>query len=357
MSQTLIRQVAANCELASSLQAGSFSLCGLLLRLRLLYKWQHDLPPWREPEPKAVLAWIADLENAWETQEGEPFHNLQVNGATLDPFEVERINAFLEPEGLAYGAGFGRGLAPTFVLAELAEVRREDELTIMVLEEELVRDLAAHPAMCQGNLIYARGQSLAYYLWDRLADPTQQGNRFLRAGWQVREATLPALLKNPEHHRELWEYLVAEELEAVIRHELGEARETSLDQAYSGIVALFPQTPLDYWIRAVKDALADLNEVGRLSYIISGRRLTSLALMLAFQPGFYPLLLPELEPAFWKVAASGDWEIMDTARRTALDRLRRTAQEVMELWGKYGEGPQDQLKDVLTARFLTPLGL
>ncbi len=306
MSRSLIRQVTSNCELASSLQAGSFSLCGLLLRLRLLYKWTHDLPPWREPEPEAVLAWVADQESLWDAREGESLENLRLNGQTLDPFEVEQVNAFLEPEGLAYGAGFGRGLAPTFFLAELAEVRREEDLTILVLDGELARDLAGNPAMRQGSLIYARRQSLAYYLWDRLADPTQQGNRFLRAGWLIREASLPALLRNPEHYQEVWETLVAGEMEAVIRHEIGEARETAMDRAFPAVVELFPQTPLEYWIRALKDALADMSDYGRLCYFIEGRRLTSLALMLAFQPGFYPLLLPELEPAFWRVAAAGD---------------------------------------------------
>jgi hypothetical protein len=357
MSRSLIGQIAANCELASSLQAGSFSLCGLLLRLRLLYKWQHDLPPWREPEPEAVLAWIADMESSWDAREGEPLQDLRLNGLSLDPFEVEQVNAFVEPEGLAYGAGFGRGLAPTFFLAELVEVRREDDLTVLVLDGELARDLAGNPAMRQGSLIYARRQCLAYFLWDHLADPTQQGNRFLKAGWMIKGASPPALLRDPESHQEVWQKLVSGELEAVIRHEIGEARETSLGRALPAILELFPQTPLEYWIRALKDALADMHDQGRLSYIISERRLTSLAIMLAFQPGFYPVLLPELEPAFWDLAASRDWETLDAARLAAQARLRRTAAEVTDLLDEHAGDAPEQLQESLTARFLTPLGL
>jgi hypothetical protein len=357
MSRSLIGQIAANCELASSLQAGSFSLCGLLLRLRLLYKWQHDLPPWREPEPEAVLAWIADMESSWDAREAEPLQDLRLNGLSLDPFEVEQVNAFVEPEGLAYGAGFGRGLAPTFFLAELVEVRREDDLTVLVLDGELARDLAGNPAMRQGSLIYARRQCLAYFLWDHLADPTQQGNRFLKAGWMIKGASPPALLRDPESHQEVWQKLVSGELEAVIRHEIGEARETSLGRALPAILELFPQTPLEYWIRALKDALADMHDQGRLSYIISERRLTSLAIMLAFQPGFYPVLLPELEPAFWDLAASRDWETLDAARLAAQARLRRTAAEVTDLLDEHAGDAPEQLQESLTARFLTPLGL
>jgi hypothetical protein len=357
MFSALISQVEANCELASGHQAGSFSLCGLLMRLRLLYKWKHGLAPWREPEPEAILAWIADLESAWDAREGEPWQELRVNGLTLDPFAVEQVNSFLKPGGLAYGAGLCRGLAPTFFLGELAEVRREKDLTILVIEKELARDLDGTPAMRQGSLIYARRQALAYYLWDRLADPTQESNRFLKAGWSAGETPLPHLLQDPEGHQGVWERLVSGELEAVIHHEIGEARETSLDDALPAILGLFPHTPLSHWIRALKDALADVHDQGRLSYLISGRRLPSLALMLAFQPGFYPLLLPELEPAFFSLSASGDWEVLEEARVSALSRLRRVAQEVTDLLEKHKNDAPEPLRDVLTGRFLTPLGL
>jgi hypothetical protein len=357
MFSALISQVEANCELASSHQAGSFSLCGLLMRLRLLYKWKHGLAPWQEPEPEAVLAWVADTESTWEEREGEPWQELRINSLCLDPFEAEQVNSLLNPGGLAYGAGLCRGLAPTFFLGELCEVRQERDLTILVLDAELARDLDGTPAMRQGKVIYARRQSLAYYLWDRLADPSRQGHRYLAAGWSFPETSLADLLKDPERHRRAWEKLVSGELEAVIHHEIGEAREESLAQALPAILARFPQTPLEQWIRALKDALAEVNEAGRLSYLISGQRLCSLAMMLAFQPGFYPLLLPELEPAFRQLTGSGNWEGLEDARLAALARLRATAAEVTHLVELHtNEGPET-LKDILTFRFLTPLGL
>jgi hypothetical protein len=357
MYSALISQVAANCELASSHQAGSFSLCGLLMRLRLLYKWKHGLPPWREPEPEAVLVWVAELESAWDEREGEPWQDLRVDGLCLDPFDAEQVNSLLKPGGLAYGAGLCRGLAPTFFLGELCEVRQEGDITIFVLDTELARDLDGTPAMCQGTIVYARRQSLAYYLWDRLADPTQQGYRYLKAGWSSPGASLPDLLKDPESHQNVWENLVSGELEAVIHHELGEAREESLARALPAILSQYPQTPLEQWIRAVKDALAEVNEAGRLSYLISGERLSSLALMLAFQPGFYPLLLPELEAAFQELTTSGNWEVLERARLAALARLRRTAAEVTHLVAVHENDSPEHLKDILTSRFLTPLGL
>jgi hypothetical protein len=358
MFSALISQVEANCELASSHQAGSFSLCGLLMRLRLLYKWKHGLSPWQEPEPAEVLAWVADLESAWDEREGEPWQELRLNGLCLDPFDAEQVNSLVQPGGLAYGAGLCRGLAPTFFLGELCDVRQAGDITILVLDTELARDLDGTPAMRQGQVIYARRQSLAYYLWDRLADPTQQGHRYLAAGWSSPEASLCDLLKDPECYRNVWEHLVSWELEAVIHHELGEAREESLAQALPAILERFPQTPLEQWIRALKDALAEVNEAGRLRYLIAGQRLSSLALMLAFQPGFYPLLLPELEPAFKELTACGNWEVLEEARLNALARLRQTAAEVTDLLvaAPENDAPED-LQEILTSRFLKPLGL
>ena len=357
MFSTLISQVEANCELASSHQAGSFSLCGLLMRLRLLYKWKHGIPPWQEPEPAAVLAWVADLETTWDEREGEPWQELRLNGLCLDPFDAEKVNSLLQPGGLAYGAGLCRGLAPTFFMGELSEVRQEGDITILVMDTELARDLDGTPAMCQGKVVYARRQSLAYYLWDRFADPTQQGHRFLKAGWSSQESSLPDLLKDPDRHRDTWENLVSGELEAVIHHEIGEAREDSLAQALPAVLERFPQTALEQWIRAVKDALAEVNEAGRLNFLISRRRLPSLALMLAFQPGFYPLLLPELEPAFRELTASGNWEVLEEARQSALARLRQIAEEATHLVAVHKNDPPEHLREILTSRFLTPLGL
>ncbi|MDP2045778.1 MAG: hypothetical protein Q8L00_06130, partial [Deltaproteobacteria bacterium] len=66
---TLIEGVRLNCDIASAGQAGHFSLCGLLMRLRQLYKWEHGQAPWQEPEVAAILSWIARRERTWDDLE------------------------------------------------------------------------------------------------------------------------------------------------------------------------------------------------------------------------------------------------------------------------------------------------
>jgi hypothetical protein len=357
MLQNLIHQVRHNCQLSSGVQAGLFSLCGLLLRLRQLYKWEHDLLPWQEPDSAPVLDWIEAQETSWDAAEGALWEALPWNGASFDPFAIEAINDVLRPEGLIYGAGFGRGLAPTFFLGELAEVRTDGDLTIMVVGDELARDLDGAPAMAQGSLIYARTQALAFYLWDRLSDPAQQNNRYLKVAFASRRLCLTKLLNDPRAFEEEFCLLAAGELEAAIHHEIGEAREESLRPVLHRLVELFPQTRIELWIRGMKDALADVNEWGRLAYLIREENLSSLALFFALAPGLYPLLIPEIEPAFRRVAQYRDWPALEEVRQRALGRLRGIAAELNALLFSGERLSVQDLKDTITQQYLAPLWL
>jgi hypothetical protein len=354
---SLIEAVRRNCDIASAGQAGHFSLCGLLLRLRQLYKWEHGLAPWREPAVPAVLDWIARRERTWDDLEDASWRTLPWGSSAEDPFAVEALNHRLIPRGLAYGAGLSRGLTPTFFLGELLEERREAGLTIWILGPELARDLDASPALCQGTLIYARRQALAFYLWDHLADPIQQGNAYLQVALKAYNLPLTKLVRDPEAHQEQFNAFLATELEAVIRHEMGEALEPSLKDAFPAMLERFPQTRLELWVRTLKDALADVNDWGRLAYLVSERCLPSLAVMLAWRPGMLPALLPELEPAFQELLVNGDWGVMDAARRQALTRLREMAAGLNALLEAPEAASSPWLQGELQRRYLAPLGL
>ncbi|MHB9075127.1 MAG: Sfum_1244 family protein [Desulfobaccales bacterium] len=354
---TLIEEVRWNCDIATAGQSGHFSLCGMLLRLRQLYKWEHGLAPWQEPEVEAVLAWIARRESTWDELEEASWRDLAWGDAVIDPFAVETLNAYLIPLKLAYGAGLSRGLTPTFFLGELLEERRLGDLTILVLGPELARDMDASPALCQGTLIYARRQALAFYLWDRLSDPTQQGNAYLQLALKAHNLRLKELVRDPEAHQEGFQAFLAGELEAVIHHEIGEALEPSLKAAFPAVLERFPQTKVELFVRTLKDALADVNEWGRLAYIIGSRNLPSLAVMLAWRPGLLPKLLPELEPGFQKFMATGDWGAMEEARQQALDRLRETARGLNAMLESSEASSNQWLQEEIKRCYLSPLGL
>jgi hypothetical protein len=138
---------------------------------------------------------------------------------------------------------------------------------------------------------------------------------------------------------------------------MGEAREPGVREAFRTVVGLFPQTRLELWVRALKDALAELNEWGRISYLIQVDGLASLALMLAWRPGLYSLLVPELEPAFWELTRDGGWARFEDTRRRALQRLRDVVGELRDLLAAVDTASPQRTRREIEARFLVPLGL
>ncbi len=134
------------------------------------------------------------------------------------------------------------------------------------------------------------------------------------------------MVRDPEAHQEQFHAFLAGELEAVIRHETGEALEPSLKAAFPAVLERFPQTRVELFVRTLKDALADVNEWGRLAYIIAGREPAFPGGDAGLAPGAHCRRCCRScrRPfrTFWPPA---DWGVMEAARQQALDRLRETA--------------------------------
>jgi hypothetical protein len=64
-----------------------------------------------------------------------------------------------------------------------------------------------------------------------------------------------------------------------------------------------------------------------------------------------------LEPAFREFMATGDWEVMETARRHALERLRQVAAGLNALLDSPAAASTDWLQSEIQRRYLAPLGL
>jgi hypothetical protein len=79
--------------------------------------------------------------------------------------------------------------------------------------------------------------------------------------------------------------------------------------------------------------------------------------MLAFRPGLYNLLLPELEPAFRELIQKRDWTAVAQARTQALARLRQTAASLAEILASRDSYLPPALLAEITRRYLVPLGL
>jgi hypothetical protein len=353
--KTLIRQVLHNCSISDCRYAGTYSVCGLALRLRDLYKWEKGLEPWVEEDSSVVLEWIGEKEEEWDRLEGQEFAEITVAGKTFDPFDVEGLNAVLVPHGLFYGAGYVHGLKPSFLLAELLETRQVEGFPVSVLGRELARDLLTVPALSQNNSILIRKESARIFLWNLIFFLKKSSKEALRFALETYGV--------PDHHpqalKENFARICEDEVETYIYHELGELKDTAFDrEVWRDIVAAFPHSVIEFFVRAVKDILADTSEHGKLSYIIREKKAASLALYAAFLDGLRRLLFPELAEAFREFKDTRNWERVEEARAGGYRTARNSAAVITEIYrrGKQKDDMTWAAKEI-EKTVLGPLGL
>jgi hypothetical protein len=349
------KQVARNCAISDALYAGYYSVCGLALRLRDLYKWEKGLAPWQEGEPAAVLEWIGQKEATWEILMEEKFEPLTIGAASYDHFDATAINAVLEPGGLFYGAGYLQSLKPSFFLARLEDKRKLDGCNAYFLGEELARDLLIVPALSQADQVIIRKDAARLFLWNQIffiRKSAKPALAFALGTYGVRDGDYEALKQH-------FQQIASEEVEVYLHHELGEIRETQFDrQIWRDLVATYPHTPIEVLARAVKDLLADTNEVGNLSFIAREKRTASLGFHVAFLDGVRKELFPEIVAAFKTFTESGDWNAIQDAISAGYERGRHIAKRLNALY-REGRERDDRgwVEKEIWKRLLIPLGI
>ena len=348
-------QVLQNCSISDSRHAGLYSICGLALRLRDLYKWEKGLDPWVEKDSAEILQWIGDKEEEWEKLVEKNYNDITILGRQYDPFETQRINRVLEPHGLLYGAGYVHSLKPTFFLAVVEEKQDLNGYPVYILGRELARDLFTVPALAQDDCIIVRKESAVLFLWDQIFQIKKSGRRALQFALEDYGLNL----QEPEAlHRNLAKIIDAE-VETYIHHELGEMTDTVFDRnIWRRIIAAFPHTPTEHLTRAVKDLLADTEEKGTLRYITGKRKKASLGFYVAFLDGLKKELFPELREAFQTYIETDDWRVIEKAVLVGNGRARYHAEELTRIY-KAGEGGNDMewAEREIEKTLLEPLGI
>jgi hypothetical protein len=353
--ETVTREILHNCRISDSRHAGLYSVCGLALRLRDLYKWEHGLNPWEEKDPSEVLGWIGDTENVWETLEGTDYAAIRISGRPYDPFDVDGINKALIPCGFYYGAGYMHSMKPSFFLAEIEAQRRLDGYGVYFLGRELARDLTTAPAMSHNGTILVRQESVRSFLWDKIFFINKSGKtalRFALASYGLKD-------DSPKTLRENLFRIASDEVDTYIYHELGELKDKIFDRCmWQEMISMFPHTPVELLLRGVKDLLADTNTWGRLRYIVRERRTASLGLYVAFYDGFLKLLFPELKEAFREFLKSPDWTVIEQAVTTGCATAKRYVEDIYRIYiaGKQ-RNDMEWVAAEIENRLLVPLGV
>ncbi len=322
----LAKAVRHNCDVSDAWHAGSFSICGLALRLRDLYKWEHGLEPWVENDPAEILQWIEGRENLWEMLADDELVNLTLNGIDYHPFDTDAINATLNSQHLLYGALYAQRLKPMFFLGNIEAHRMVNGLPVIVVGRELARDLMTVPAINLDGSIIVRKTAARFHLWDQIVYIKKSG----RPALNFALAQLGVQSSRTEALRSILPRVLEAQMETYVYHEIGEVRQESFDRdQWRQIIAAHPQTTVELLARASKDLLADTHPNGPLHHIIQTRNKTGLALYTAFCDGLLRELFPEIRRAFAAFTENSNWNLIAEAVASGHQSGQRWAEIVI----------------------------
>lgn len=331
-------QVKHNCNISDAKYWGYYSPCGLLLRLRDLYKFEHSLRPWEPLDHRQIKKWIEEREVLWKELEEKDFQRIEINGKRYAPFDSGKINAVLTGHGYVYSAGFGNMLKPVFVLSKLEDHFKRGRYRIYCAGRELARDLSTSPAMIQGNTVFSREETMVYFFWDKYEEMNA------RRGLGVLSLAFAEYgITKGRGNRRITEKLgkkiaqiAREELGTYMYHELGEASQRRImGRWWKELLAVMPYSRAELFLRALKDIRADTCGAGMLAHIITNRKTASLYFYMALLSGFRKVLFPDIVAASEEFMRSNDWGLIEKAR---VEGYRSTGEYVKQLKAMHENG-------------------
>jgi len=344
--QKICLQIKTNCNISDAKYWGSYSLCGLLLRLRELYRAEKGLKPWEGLLQKDVGDWITERETLWREIESRALEDISVNGDVYRPFEVEKINAVLNGAGLLYGAGFGLYMKPVFFVTDIISHKKVDGFDVYVAGTEYARDLSDYPAMLQGNVIIARVDLTRLLLWNRFEELRHKKTK-CKLSFAFSQYGISQKDEIGDGTYEKITQIALSEAETYIHHELGEAYEgRRLGEIWKTFLTSLPHSQSEVFARAVKDILSDTAEKGMLKHIIEKRNAGSLGFYNVFLSGFRKIIFPEMVGAFQRFSETGEWEEIDRTRISGYRTAEEYAERLLAIYRKNQSEPELAAKQI-----------
>ncbi len=328
MDITLFDDIKFNCDVSDAQFWGYFSVCGLLMRYRDLFRSEKGLKPWAEINREEILSWISAKESRWPELEEKGFRGLTIEENTYGPFDVVEINRALREHNLIYGAGYGMYMKPTFFLAELRSLSEISDLTVYTSGAELVRDLFTAPGMLQGKNIYLRLEPLTMLLLYKASELNTRGasalkDAFAQYGFEHRQIADETFEKRLGEMAERYS-------EILLFHELAEALEEVPE--WKDLLSQAGDRNVEHYLRALKDLIADTSDHGPYKRIIDLQDRGALSLTIALMEGYRRVIYPEMLKAYIEFCKSGDWSIIERTRRAGHERFRSQRDAVVEVY-------------------------
>ncbi len=336
--EALLHAVRHNCHIADAAHAGDYTLCTYLMKMRELYRWEHDLPLEAELDSSKVGDWVRARETWWESIEGESFQPLPLDDMQIAPFEHDEVNAVLTPTGFVYSSGLGKQAAAHFFLAELLEKREFDHFSVLISGREWARDLVSPPAMTRGNVIFLRRESLRRLLWERVQEWR----------WNRCDSPLGRALEYYGLDDDLQgglERLVDDQMESVLLHEIGEVEVgQEIEDDWQALLLATAGRKAELQLRAIRDNLADA--VSTLPALVEAGRPELLHFYFGTLGPMRRYLSPTLQDAYQQWRDSGDIDRLAIAAGGAKAHWKQLMDDILGL----GNGAAEELSRLIEAR-------
>jgi hypothetical protein len=187
--------------------------------------------------------------------------------------------------------------------------------------------------MLQGSCIYVRPAVLSIFIWDRFQE--LKANRFSRL--TERMFSDYSIQSTDEQCTELYKKIsdmAGDASEVFVRHEAGEAYEDEYSDDWHEILSEGCDKATELFLRGIKDVRADTSSIGPLRMIVDSGDRAKISFFVAFLDGIRREIFPEIRDAFQRFVESGDWTVLENARKTGYHRAERLQAETVALWKK-----------------------
>lgn len=328
LNPALIEQVQQNCNLSDAQYAGNYSMCTYLLKMREYYRWENKLGFGDNMSQHAIGDWLAKREQHWSEIADEDFRAIKLSHE-YGPFEADKINKSLIPQGYVYSSGIGIFGKPHFFIGRLSEIKKQGDLNIYISTTEFARDLVAPPAMSIDNNIFIRQESMRRFIWEKIEEWRLNKNKTgpmknVLAEW-----------KNLDNLEPILDLLVETETETMILHELGEIKAGyQLDTNWDLLINDMSGSKVEFFLRAVRDILADC--LVTLPSLLEKEKTLSMHFYFANYSGLRKHLFPELRHAYEHWVDTKKASTMSSLIYSGIDRWHKIATQAMETYKTKG---------------------
>lgn len=332
----LIRTVKFNCDVSDARYWGYFSVCGLLMRMRDLYRSEMGLKPWQPIAQEKIMKWISEKESLWKTLESRDLQSVKLKDNLYSPFDVTALNALLNKEGYIYGAGYGLYMKPTFFISRLQDKKEVNDYTVYIAREELIRDLFSSVAMLQGRCIFIRIEPLKSLLWEKFINLRTKEDPYIKGVFQ-RYGLIQEGPPDEDFEKRL-DGLALRYSEMLLYHEIAEAVEDIYD--WNDLISNIKERRIELILRALKDTLADTSDYGPIKSALEKGDIEMLRLYVDFMEGYRLIIYPSLID----VVREGDMSLIEITRKEAYKKALYLRDNIVEL---FRASRLDEVKDLL----------